>query len=439
MSGNLLSLRIEPLHQGGVCGVGFGVVLVVGDGTVPLEACLGAEKQDSQGVRKFQVAYLAVLQVLLAVFLEIFVAVQKFILELEGRIEQRVVADAEIPQQGLVGVFPQGVVVEAVGMLDVQRVCPGGVAPVQVGQGILFDFVSAGIDIGAENQVLDGVEFKTCAIAAAFDGNAVGVCLEGALGLVQGVKDYFVGGIVGIVKVHVVHLHESLAESETPGQHGLHVDAVHGDVSSTEGDRGGVAAQGKIGGMGHVLVLVFLAVLVGATLDAKVQGHRVGDDAPEIQPQGVAVEGATLPGQVSDGGIYGNPVPLFGKDSVFAVQGQGGAVVAKLCCLESRKLARESPAYTSHAKGRGVQLRVPENRCSQYPFRFLTRHVVGPLHQFPEGDDPAARVVFADGRIRAVGGVPQGVLGARLGVGAGRQGLAKYGPDHRQDCKQAYV
>ena len=223
-------------------------------------------------------------------------------------------------------------------------------------------------------------------------------------------------GVVGVFEVQVVHFHERLAESKTPRQNRLDVHAVHGDVSSTEGYLRGVAAEREVRRMGHILVAVFLGIDIGVACKSEFKRNRVGNQSAEVESEGVSAKGGSFPVEVGNGAVDGNSLAFLEQDSVFAVQSEGRGVIAEACGEQSRQLAWVAGLDRAHAHVVGVEFRCSEDRGTEQPFGFLSRNVVGALHDFAERKHPAAGIGFAGGRVDAPGGLVDAVLRRRCCV-----------------------
>ena len=185
---------------------------------------------------------------------------------------------------------------------------------------IVFYLVRAVMETCPEGEPLEGVELHAATIRDCLLVHGVVRLLERALGKVERIEQHLVASLVCVLEREVVHLEVRLSEPESPGEQGLHVHRVYGDVPAGKGNARGVAPEGKVRRAGDVLVLVFLGILVGAALHAEVERHRVGNEPAEIEVQCVAVEGPAFPGDIGNGGIYGNAVPFLEQNAVLAVE-----------------------------------------------------------------------------------------------------------------------
>lgn len=223
-------------------------------------------------------------------------------------------------------------------------------------------------------------------------------------------------GIVGVFQVEEIHSGVNLTHAKTGGNHWLQMHAVHGDVTACKGNLAGVATQGEIGGVGHVGIAVFLGIYVGVAGDTQLESDGVGDQALEFQTQGVSAKGGAFPVQVGNGGVDGDPLTFLYQYAVLAIETQGTSIVHETGGVQACQHAGVTLTDRTHAHGVRVQFGPTQDRGSQHPVGLLARNIVSALHDFGQGQYPAARIGFAGGGVNSVGGLVDGVLGGGKSV-----------------------
>ena len=106
------------------------------------------------------------------------VGVQEFVLEFNGRVEYRMVGDAEISEHRFVGRLNQRVVIQRVDMLYFHRVDVFMCSPEDVGERVFRKFVLGIGEIRRKREFSGRVDFEAAAVAERMNLYSVRVCLE---------------------------------------------------------------------------------------------------------------------------------------------------------------------------------------------------------------------------------------------------------------------